>query len=105
MLTAVLATRAILGLLAGFGWMENPKLMGAMGQGLPRWLRADYIGRRRVWFAISGAVVAVSLGALAVKGLNLGIDFQGGTQLTFKTPQPTALDEVRKQAASIGQAG
>ena len=105
MLTAVLATRAILGLLAGFGWMENPKLMGALGQGLPRWLRADYIGRRRVWFAISGAVVAVSLGALAVKGLNLGIDFQGGTQLTFKTPQPTALDEVRKQAASIGQAG
>ena len=105
MLTAVLATRAILGLLAGFGWMENPKLMGATGQGLPRWLRLDYIGRRRLWFAISGAVVVLSLGALAVKGLNLGIDFKGGTQITFKTPTPTSLDDVRGQAARIGQAG
>jgi len=105
MLTAVLATRAILGLLAGFGWMENPKLMGATGQGLPRWLRADYIGKRRIWFAVSGAVVAISLGAVAVKGLNLGIDFQGGTQITFKTEQPTSLEQVRSQAASIGQSG
>ena len=105
MLTAVLATRAILGLLAGFGWMENPRLMGATGQGLPRWLRVDYIGKRRIWFAVSGTVVALALAALAVKGLNLGIDFQGGTQITFKTPQPTALDQVRQQAARIGQAG
>jgi len=105
MLTAVLATRAILGLLAGFGWMENPRLMGATGQGLPRWLRVDYIGKRRMWFAISGTVVALSLGALAVKGLNLGIDFKGGTQITFKTPQPTSLDVVRSQAARVGQAG
>jgi SecD/SecF fusion protein len=105
MLTAVLATRAILGLLAGFGWMENPRLMGATGQGLPRWLRIDYIGRRRLWFAISGAVVVVSLGALAFKGLNLGIDFKGGTQITFKTPTPTSLDTVRAQAARVGQAG
>ena len=105
MLTAVLATRAILGLLAGFGWMENPRLMGATGQGLPRWLRVDYIGKRRLWFAVSGTVVALSLGALAVKGLNLGIDFEGGTQITFKTSQPTPLDQVRAQAGRIGQAG
>jgi SecD/SecF fusion protein len=104
MLTAVLATRAILGLLAGFGWMENPKLMGATGQGLPRFLRVDYIGRRRIWFAVSAAVVVLSLGALAAKGLNLGIDFKGGTQITFRTATPTALDEVRQQAGRIGQA-
>jgi SecD/SecF fusion protein len=105
MLTAVLATRAILGLLAGFGWMENPRLMGATGQGLPRWFRVDYIGKRRIWFAISGAVVALSLVALAVNGLNFGIDFKGGTQLSFKTPAPTALDDVRQQAGRIGQSG
>jgi SecD/SecF fusion protein len=105
MLTAVLATRAILALLAGMGWIENPKLMGATGKGLPRWARIDLIGRRRVWFAVSGAVVAISIGALAVNGLNLGIDFKGGTQITFETPQPTALEEVRAEAAKIGQAG
>jgi SecD/SecF fusion protein len=104
MLTAVLATRAILGLLAGFSWFDSPRLMGATGQGVARWMRADFIGRRNLWFAVSGAVVVLSIGALAVRGLNLGIDFEGGTQLTFKTPQPTALDTVRDQAGRIGQA-
>jgi SecD/SecF fusion protein len=104
MLTAVLATRAILGLLAGFTWFDNPRLMGATGQGVARWLRVDFIGKRRIWFAISGTVVAISLAALVIKGLNLGIDFKGGTQITFKTHSPTALDKVRSQAAQIGQA-
>jgi SecD/SecF fusion protein len=103
MLTAVLATRAILALVAGFGWFDNPKLMGATGQGLPRWLRIDYIGKRRLWFAFSGLVMAVSLGALLVKGLNLGIDFEGGTEMTFRTPAPTSLEQVRDVAGELGQ--
>jgi SecD/SecF fusion protein len=105
MLTAVLATRAILVLLAGFGWIDNPRLMGATGQGIPRWLRRDYIGRRRIWFAFSGAVVALSIGAIAIQGLNLGIDFEGGTQIRFRTPEPRALEDVRAEAAGVGQAG
>ena len=60
LVTAVLATRAILALLGGFGWLENPRLMGATGEGLPRWLRIDYIGRRNVWFAISGVAIAAA---------------------------------------------
>jgi SecD/SecF fusion protein len=105
MLTAVLATRAILAVLAGFGWIDNPRFMGAAGQGIPRWLRWDYIGRRRLWFAISGTVVALSILAIGVLGLNLGIDFKGGTQMTFRTPEPTSLEQVRREAAGIGQAG
>ena len=38
------------------------------------------------------------------QGLNLGIDFKGGTQIAFETPQPVSLDEVRAQAARIGEA-
>ena len=105
MLTAVLATRAILALLAGFGWIDNPRFMGATGQGIPRWLRIDYIGKRRIWFALSATVMVLSIAAIAVKGLNLGIDFKGGTQIAFRTPTPTSLEEVRNQAAEIGQAG
>jgi SecD/SecF fusion protein len=105
MLTAVLATRAILSVLAGFDWFDNPRFMGATGQGVPRWLRWDYMGRRRIWFAISGTVIAISLVAIGVKGLNLGIDFKGGTQITFSTPQPTSLEQVRSEAANIGHAG
>jgi SecD/SecF fusion protein len=105
MLTAVLATRAILAVLGGFDWFDNPRFMGATGQGIPRWLRWDYIGRRRLWFAISGAVIVISLVAISVKGLNLGIDFKGGTQITFSTAQPTSLEQVRSEAGKIGQAG
>jgi SecD/SecF fusion protein len=105
MLTAVLATRAILALLAGFGWIDNPRLMGTSGQGIPRWLRQDYIGLRRYWFAFSGVVLALCIGAIAILGLNLGIDFEGGTQLTFRTPEPTSLERVRTEAAKIGQEG
>jgi len=104
MLTAVLATRAILALLGGFGWFDNPRLMGATGQGLPRWLRLDYIGLRRVWFGLSGLVVLVSIAAIAFLHLNLGIDFKGGTQITFRTQQPTSLETVRAEAAKIGRA-
>jgi SecD/SecF fusion protein len=104
MLTAVLATRAILALLAGFEWFDSPRLMGATGRGVARWLRVDFIGKRRIWFAVSGTIVAIAIVALALRGLNLGIDFRGGTQMTFKTAQPTSLDTVRNQAAKIGQA-
>jgi len=104
MLTAVLATRAFLAVLAGLRVLDSPRLMGAAGGGIPRWLKADYIGRRNTWFAISAAVLLLSLGAIAVKGLNLGIDFRGGTRITFETTQPVALESVRQQAAKIGQA-
>ena len=56
MLTAVLATRAFLSLLAGFQWIENPRVMGTTGGGIRAWLKIDFIGRRRLWFAISAAV-------------------------------------------------
>ena len=104
MLTAVLATRAFLAVMAGFQMLDSPRLMGAAGRGIPRWLKLDYIGRRRLWFAISVAVLVISLGALGTKGLNLGIDFEGGTQIAFETPQPVQLEQVREQAAKIGQA-
>ena len=103
LITAVAATRAMLGLLAGFSWFENPRFMGAAGQQHGRWLQIDFMGKRKLWFSISAVVVAISIGALAVKGLNLGIDFKGGTQVTFTTPQPTSLSAVRTQTQKYGQ--
>ncbi len=101
LVTAVFATRAMLGLLAGFSWFENPAFMGAKGQQHGRWLQIDFMGKRRLWFAISGCVVAIAIVALGVRGLNLGIDFKGGSQVTFQTPQPQLVDDVRNDAQSI----
>ena len=104
MITAVAGTRALLGLLGGFRWFDNPAFMGASAQQIPSWQKVDFIGRRRVWFALSGAVVLVSLVSLGVKGLNLGIDFQGGSQVGFKTSTPVTVENVRGQTASIAGA-
>jgi SecD/SecF fusion protein len=103
LITAVAATRAMLGLLAGFRWFENPSFMGASGEQSWRFLQIDFMRKRYLWFAISGAVVLISVGALAVKGLNLGIDFKGGTQVSFTTPKPTSLSSVREQTTKFGK--
>ena len=102
-ITAVAATRAMLGLLAGFRWFENPSFMGASGEQSWRFLQIDFMRKRYLWFAISGAIVVISIGALAVKGLNLGIDFKGGTQVSFTTPQPTSLSSVRTETTKFGK--
>jgi SecD/SecF fusion protein len=103
LVTAVAATRAMLGLLAGFKWFDNPRFMGASAVQHGKWLQIDYARRWKLWFAISGAFLLLAAGSLGVRGLNLGIDFRGGTQLTFKTPGPTSIDAVRAQAKRIGQ--
>jgi len=104
MLTAVLATRAFLSLLAGSKLLDNPRVIGTSGGGIRPWLKIDFISRRRLWFGISAAVILISVLALGVRGLNLGIDFKGGTQIGFTTPAPTSIETVRQQAAEVGQA-
>ena len=64
MLTAVLATRAFLSLLAGSKFLENPRVIGTSGGGIRPWLKIDFISRRRLWFGISAAVIVVSILAL-----------------------------------------
>jgi SecD/SecF fusion protein len=103
LVTAVAATRAMLGLLAGFKWFDNPRFMGASPTQHGKWLQIDFARRWKLWFAISGAFLLIAAGSLALRGLNLGIDFKGGTQVTFKTPTPTSVDDVRAQAKRIGQ--
>jgi SecD/SecF fusion protein len=105
MVTAVAATRALLGVLAGFRWFNNPAFMGASAQKIPSWQKIDFVGRAKLWFAISGAILLIGLGSLVVQGLNLGIDFKGGSQISFRTPQPHAVEDVRAEAAANGLGG
>jgi SecD/SecF fusion protein len=104
LITAVAATRAMLGLLAGFKWFDNPSFMGAHHSQRGRFLQIDFMRRTLLWFAISGVILVVSVASLATRGLNLGIDFRGGVQMTFKTAKPTPISDVRAQTAAIGHA-
>ena len=90
LITAVAATRAMLGLLAGFHWFDEPALHGrraARSAGAS--CRSTSCAGARLWFAISGVVIADQRSSRsASRGLNLGIDFKGGVQVTFATPAP-----------------
>jgi SecD/SecF fusion protein len=101
LITAVAATRAMLGLLAGFRWFENPRFMGAHHSQRGAFLQIDFMKRILLWFSVSGAVILIGVVSLGARGLNLGIDFKGGVQITFKTPAYTALGKVRTQVESV----
>jgi preprotein translocase subunit SecF len=57
---------------------------------------------RSRWYAISGVLILVSLALLAIRGLNLGIDFTGGVVLELSFPQAVDLDRVRATLAEAG---
>jgi preprotein translocase subunit SecF len=68
--------------------------------------RFDFFGRRRRWFALSGAIIAVSVFALIVLRLDLGVDFSGGTLVEFENPNSVSVTQVREVvgAADVGSA-
>jgi SecD/SecF fusion protein len=103
LITAVAATRAMLGLLSGFRWFDNPRFMGAHGQQTAKWLQIDFMRRRYVWFGLSGAVILAGVIALGTRGLNLGIDFKGGTQITFNTHKAHSQGSITQFMTQQGQ--
>ena len=51
----------------------------------------DFLGRKKVWFALSGIVVVICAATLVTKGLNFGIEFEGGVQTQVPVPDDGPL--------------
>ena len=62
----------------------------------------NIVGRRRLWFLLSGTAVAISIVGLVAFGLNLGIDFQGGAVSTFRNASGASVQEIQEVAAENG---
>jgi preprotein translocase subunit SecF len=45
----------------------------------------DVVGKRKRWYLLFGLLVLVCIGSIVFRGFNLGIEFQGGTQIQFST--------------------
>jgi SecD/SecF fusion protein len=68
----------------------------------------DYMGLKKITFAISGLLVLIGVIAfvqVARGKANLGVDFSGGTLVQYKAEQPFTLQEVRKVLNENGMAG
>jgi preprotein translocase subunit SecF len=64
----------------------------------------DVVGRRKLWYGISGAIVAVAILSIILRGFTFGIDFKGGTTVSMpaaggtRTVQVAQVSDVFKKA-------
>jgi preprotein translocase subunit SecF len=63
----------------------------------------QFIAHSRRWLILSGTLILISLLAFAVRGLNLGIDFEGGTEWQFtKSSGSVSVNDVRSSLDALG---
>ncbi|KWX10365.1 preprotein translocase subunit SecF, partial [Carbonactinospora thermoautotrophica] len=64
----------------------------------------DFVGRQKTWYLISAVILLVAAAGLAVRGLNLGVEFKGGTLITVKNTTAT-VEQVREAVKSVEGVG
>ncbi|MCX7828344.1 MAG: protein translocase subunit SecF [Thermanaerothrix sp.] len=63
-------------------------------------LKIPFMGLRRVALGVSLIAVLLSLFLVAIKGLNLGVDYTGGVLMQVETPKPAEVGEIRSAVSS-----
>ncbi len=64
----------------------------------------DFVGRRRLWFTLSTILILAGVISLATRGLNLDIEFVGGTSWTVQSPTVT-VSEAKSALAPFNLSG
>jgi SecD/SecF fusion protein len=103
LLTAVVFTQALLGVMSRSRLLRSPAALGATKEGI-RW-HFDFMGASRWFFTVSGCILLVGALALATKQLNLGIDFKSGTRVEVALVKQTNEESVRGTLDSAGISG
>ncbi len=62
------------------------------------------MGKAKWFFSLSGVILLVCALAMSGKGINFGIDFDGGTRITAPLEKAATVDQVRDSLAPLGLA-
>ncbi len=83
----------------------NANSFAAFGNDLYTGKRSiDFVGRLRTWLIISAALLAIVTAGLGLRGLNLGIEFTGGSDFRIANVSNTDgyADRAREVVSSVG---
>jgi preprotein translocase subunit SecF len=80
-------------------------MMSRLGDVGGRLYRGDvsinFVGRQKLWYTISGCILAIAVIALIVRGLNFSVDFKGGSIFQVKAPN-ASISQVEKAVQDGG---
>ncbi|WP_306639881.1 protein translocase subunit SecDF [Sanyastnella coralliicola] len=91
--SAIVLTRLIF-----FTRMENKKALSFYTETTKNWFtktKIDFVGKRRIFYVVSGIIIAAGIGSLVSRGLDYGTEFTGGTTVDILFEQPIDLEEAR----------
>ncbi|WP_372947301.1 protein translocase subunit SecDF [Mariniphaga sp.] len=95
--SAIFITRLI------FEWkMKHSKNILFSSKITEGWLRhtsIKFLEKRKIAYFVSGALILLSIGSLAVRGLNYGIDFKGGRTYVVRLDQDVEVADVQAALA------
>ncbi|GII65443.1 protein translocase subunit SecF [Sphaerisporangium krabiense] len=77
--------------------------IGVIGRRLYRGeVDIDFVGRYKLWSAVSGLLLVISIVGLVFQGLNLGVEFKGGSVFSFDKPRASTIETVRSTVEEAG---
>jgi SecD/SecF fusion protein len=99
MFTAIVVTRTIFEILLSLGWIKNSlPMLKLIGQ-----TKFDFIGKRRIFYAISLIIIIIGLSVYFKKGsAAYGIDFAGGQMQEYSFKEVPDVDKIREILKNIG---
>ncbi|MEK6570380.1 MAG: protein translocase subunit SecF [Bacteroidota bacterium] len=62
----------------------------------------DFLGKRKTWYAVSAGLIFIGFVSILVRGVSLGIDFLGGTELVVRFDRPVEIGDVRAALSAKG---
>lgn len=99
MFTAITVTRTMLWTMVDLNIGHDPKYFGANRRIK---FNLDVVGKRNLWFAISGVLITLGIVFYVWHGFKLGVDFTGGSELTLKYKSVITASQVQSKLSSLG---
>ena len=65
-------------------------------------LNIDFLGKRKLAYGLSATLLLIGLISLIGRGLELGIDFKGGSEIALQFEQPIEISDIRSELSNIG---